>query len=54
MTSPEPDFVVCQECETPCYNFEWDLRRDCLVHAFCELCGNDAVEGFRLPRDEET
>lgn len=40
----EPDYVVCLECETPCYVFEW--RDDKLVEALCAACGNDQPDQF--------
>ncbi len=34
-----PDFVVCLECESPIYTFEWDGGR--VKEAVCPTCGND-------------
>lgn len=50
--SEEVDFVTCNNCETPCYQFELD-RRGSIASAFCALCGNDDPKEFRLPDAEE-
>jgi len=50
-TSQEPEFMVCLECETPCYTFEWSHQRERLVEAFCQVCGNDRLDQFDT--DEE-
>jgi len=39
-----PEFLVCVECETPCYVFEWEDGR--LVEAVCTVCGNEEVDQF--------
>ena len=39
-----PDYVVCLECETPCYLFEWLGTR--LAEALCQTCGSS---GCRSP-----
>ena len=46
-----PDYVVCLECETPCYTFEWQGEK--LVEALCAACGNDAPDLFVRPEDLE-
>ena len=35
----EPDFVICLECESPAYIFEWNGER--ITEANCTTCGND-------------
>lgn len=35
----EPEYVVCLECESPVYVFEW--RNGRLTEALCGACGND-------------
>jgi hypothetical protein len=52
MSNAEPDYLVCQECETPCYTFDWDSRRGQVFSAFCEMCGNDSPEAFSFSRQE--
>jgi len=46
-----PDYVVCLECDTPCYVFEW--TNDKLIEVLCQVCGNDDPEQFALPEDLE-
>ena len=46
-----PDYVVCLECETPCYIFEWLVDR--LAEALCQTCGNDDPDLFARPEDLE-
>lgn len=43
------DYVICLECESPCYVFE--LEAETLYEAFCEACGNEDVDLF-LPEEE--
>ena len=44
--SNEPDFLICIDCDTPCYTFEWDEAEDTLNEALCTVCGNDKKELF--------
>ncbi|HSL84603.1 MAG TPA: hypothetical protein VLF66_17655 [Thermoanaerobaculia bacterium] len=46
-----PDYLICLECETPCYVFEW--RGDRVVEALCQICGNDDPELFATPAEME-
>lgn len=39
-----PEYVMCLECETPCYVFEWEEGR--ITEILCEQCGNDDSEQF--------
>jgi hypothetical protein len=43
-----PDYLICLECETPCYVFEWEEDKITEV-----LCGNDDPEQFALPEEIE-
>lgn len=45
--SLEPDYLICIECETPCYTFDWDNGRDKVTEILCTMCGNDKVEEFQ-------
>jgi hypothetical protein len=47
----EPDYVICLDCETPCYVFEWEGGK--LKEIVCAVCGNDDLEQFALPEDFE-
>jgi hypothetical protein len=42
-----PDYVICLECETPCYVFEWEDGK--LTEVLCQACANDDPEQFALP-----
>jgi hypothetical protein len=39
-----PDFVICLECESPIYVFEWDGAK--VKEAICTTCGNDQSTMF--------
>jgi translation initiation factor 2 beta subunit (eIF-2beta)/eIF-5 len=47
MSSPE--YLICLECETPCYIFEWHDGE--LTEVLCEACGNDEPDQFATPED---
>ncbi|HSN85936.1 MAG TPA: hypothetical protein VL025_04215 [Thermoanaerobaculia bacterium] len=46
-----PEYVICLDCETPCYVFEWSDGE--LSEALCEACGNDEPDQFALPDEFE-
>jgi hypothetical protein len=46
-----PEYVLCLDCETPCYVFEW--RNDKLKEALCTTCGNDELGSFATPAELE-
>lgn len=46
-----PDYLVCTECETPSYLFEWSEGR--VSEATCTICGNDDPDAFATPEDFE-
>ena len=46
-----PDYLICLECETPCYVFEW--LGDKVVEILCAACGNDNPETFARAEDLE-
>jgi hypothetical protein len=46
-----PEYLVCLECETPCYTFEWEGER--VTEVLCQACGSDDPEQFALPEDLE-
>jgi hypothetical protein len=39
-----PDYLICLECESPCYVFEWVA--DKATQALCTTCGNDDPAQF--------
>lgn len=47
----EPDYVVCMECESPAYTFDW--REGRLIGAVCALCGNDDLTLFATEEQME-
>jgi hypothetical protein len=44
MPSTAPEFLICLECETPCYEFEWADGQ--LAEVLCNMCGNDEPDQF--------
>ena len=47
--SSTPEYLICLECETPCYVFEWydgEIR-----DIMCLACGNDEPDQFAIPED---
>jgi len=34
-----PEYLICLECETPTYVFEWASGK--VLEAQCPMCGND-------------
>ena len=46
-----PDYVLCLECESPCYVFEW--KDGTIKEAVCEMCGNDDVQNFATEDEYE-
>lgn len=44
-----PDYLVCLNCESPCYTFEWG--DDGVEEAFCQVCGNDEPDQFVTEED---
>lgn len=50
-TSSAPEYLVCLECETPCYTFEWENGK--LTEANCLACGNDDLDSFMSEEDFE-
>jgi hypothetical protein len=39
-----PEYLICLECETPCYEFEWE--DGVLTEVICRVCGNEDTEQF--------
>ena len=53
MLESEPDFVICLDCETPCYTFEWHPDKERITEAFCKVCGNDRIDEFETEEEIE-
>ena len=45
----EPDFIICNECDSPVYVFEW--KDGGITEAFCISCGNDKPALFTTDED---
>jgi translation initiation factor 2 beta subunit (eIF-2beta)/eIF-5 len=41
---PEPEYLICLNCETPAYDFDFDDGK--IVAAVCSSCGNDDPSEF--------
>jgi hypothetical protein len=46
-----PDYLICLECETPSYVFEW--RDGKVIEALCQTCGNEDLESFATEEEYE-
>lgn len=46
-----PDYVICLECESPVYVFEWHDGK--IVEAICTTCGNDDLSSFATEEEYE-
>jgi translation initiation factor 2 beta subunit (eIF-2beta)/eIF-5 len=46
-----PEYVICLECESPIYTFEWDGVR--VKEAVCPACGNDQASLFSTEEEIE-
>lgn len=46
-----PDYLICLECETPSYIFEWKDGK--AIEAFCQTCGNEDVASFATEDEYE-
>ena len=48
MEAPSTDYLICQNCETPCYIFDMD-KSGGVASALCASCGNDDPTEFMRP-----
>jgi len=46
-----PDYVICLECESPIYTFEWKDEK--VKEALCDTCGNEDPEQFATEDEYE-
>ncbi len=46
-----PEYLICLECESPCYTFEWANGR--ITEAQCTVCGNSDTAAFMTESDLE-
>jgi hypothetical protein len=47
----EPEYLICLNCESPTYAFEWGAEK--VVSALCETCGNDDLAEFMTESEYE-
>jgi translation initiation factor 2 beta subunit (eIF-2beta)/eIF-5 len=47
----EPEYLICLECESPAYVFEW--REGRVLEAQCLVCGNDDPSNFATEEEME-
>ena len=40
----QPEYLICMECESPVYVFEWEGDR--LTDIICPMCGNEDPANF--------
>lgn len=41
-----PEYLICLNCETPVYIFEWDIGKDQLEEILCGTCGSEEEAEF--------
>lgn len=46
-----PDYLICLECESPIYVFEW--KDGTVKEAICDVCGNDDPQQFATEEEYE-
>jgi hypothetical protein len=46
-----PDYLICLECESPIYVFEW--KDGAVKEAICDVCGNDDPQQFATEDEYE-
>lgn len=46
-----PEYLICVECETPTYVFEWADGK--VIEAMCPVCGNDDPASFLSEEEYE-
>jgi hypothetical protein len=44
-----PDYIICLECESPVYVFDWDGSQ--ITDAICTTCGNSSSARFSTEED---
>jgi hypothetical protein len=48
----EPEYLICLECETPTYQFEFGANGK-LLSVICNTCGNDTPSEFMTENELE-
>ena len=49
--SDEPEYLICLQCETPTYQFEYSNGKLSVV--VCTTCGNDDISDFMTEAELE-
>lgn len=44
-----PDYLICLNCESPCYIFEWE--KGVPSEVCCEVCGSEESDQFLTEED---
>ncbi len=45
-----PEYLICLNCESPCYVFEWEDSEG-VTEALCTVCGADNPDEFVSQED---
>jgi translation initiation factor 2 beta subunit (eIF-2beta)/eIF-5 len=48
----DPEYLICLQCETPTYQFEYDTKGK-LMTVTCQTCGNDDPTDFMTEAELE-
>jgi len=46
---PAPEYLICLNCETPCYSFEWQSNK--ITEILCDVCGLEDPDEFASEED---
>ena len=49
-TERDVDYLVCRQCNSPCYSFEMEKGK--LTEAQCAVCGNEDLILFNIGEDQ--
>jgi hypothetical protein len=49
----EPEYLICLQCETPTYQFEYSDSDGKITAVVCAACGNDDVSDFMTEAELE-
>lgn len=44
-----PEFLICLNCESPCYVFDW--QKGIPTEVLCEICGSEEPDQFLTEED---
>jgi hypothetical protein len=46
----EVDYLMCRQCNSPCYTFE--MEKGTIQEAICLVCGNDDILLFNIAEED--